>query len=241
MIRSSTLLFLILGAAGAAGCVANEADAPMRIMRNIAPGEGCVIDPTTSGFYDDGIIDAQSRIGYVFTPEVRNDLTLIDGESSVPKIIFIEGANVDITFYDTELFPRSDYSPELLSFLTPTSGSIEPAGGTAGFSFEILSAALLQEMAPTLEAQPPGFVTTLDVAVQMVGTKGGGGVESNVFRYPVQVCLGCMVELLGACDTLETSFVGSDGGECNPLQDQILQCCDGPSGQVCPARAPGGA
>lgn len=241
MIRSSTFLFLILGAAGAAGCVNNEADAPMRIMRNIAPGEGCVVDPSSGAFFDDGIIDSQSRIGYVFTPEVRNDLTLIDGESSVPKIIFIEGANVDITFYDTELFPRSDFSPELLSFVTPTSGSIEPAGGTAGFSFEIVPAALLEEMTPTLEAQPPGHVTTLDVSVQMFGTKGGGNVESNIFRYPVQVCYGCMVELLGPCDLLDPSFVGSDGGECNMLQDQILQCCDGASGQVCPARAPQGA
>ena len=74
----------------------------------------------------------------------------------------------------------------------------------------------------------------------MFGTKGGGSVESNVFRYPVQVCLGCMVELLGPCDGLDASFVGLDGGECNPLQDERLQCCDGATGQVCPAQPPAG-
>lgn len=244
MIRSSTVLLVasILGTAGAAGCVNDAADAPMRILRNIAPAEGCVIDSGSDVFNDDGIIDAQSDLGYIFTPVVSNDLTLVTGESDVQKTIFMEGAEVTIAFYDTDLFPAANFDARLLHFVTPVGGSVAPGGGVASFSFEIVPQQLLAAMTPTIETQAGGFRTTLDVRVQMFGTKGGGDVESNIFRYPVQVCLGCLVANVGACADLPNSYIPRTGGACNILQDGVLDCCvTGGGGLLCPATPPEGA
>lgn len=240
MIRpTSTSLLLLTGLAvtGLAGCVEDGADAPMRIVANIAPGEGCTVDSSSNVFIDDGLIDAMfTEQGYVFTPAVVNEITLVDGESAGPKTIYVEGARVTIAFYDTARFPAGSFDAGLLEFQVPTSGSIEPEGGTAAFSFEIVPLELIRAVGTTLGT---GARTTLDVRIQMFGTKGGGDVESKTFRYPVQICVDCLLVDRGSCASLPASFTPSIGGACNVYQDANLDCCD--SFAVCPAARPMGA
>jgi len=233
-----------LGAATLVGCVQNGADAPMRIVGNVAPGEGCAVDSSSTTFNDDGVIEVASTYGYIFTPSVVNDITVIEGEAEAPKIIYVEGARVEIDFYDTVTFDPASFEPDLLKFQVPTSGIIDPGGGLNAFSFEIvppeLLAAIDAVLPPPVDGQPPPR-TTLDVRVQMFGTKGGGDVESQVFRYPVEVCDGCLVSNVGACADLPSGFTASTGGACNVLQDGVLDCCTNASGiAVCPAVAPSG-
>ena len=236
MIRFHTIHTVTFGAlaALAAGCVDNNADAPMRIIANIAPGEGCTVDSASNVFLDDGILDAQAGVGYIFTPAVVNELTLIEGEGAGPKTIYIEGAHVDIAFFDTTTFDAASFPAELLSFDVPTSGSIEPGGGTAAFSFEIVPIELARMMADAVDGTASGR-TTLDVRIQMFGIKGGGEVESRTFRYPVQICNGCLLANLGDCTLLPSGSMGSPGGVCNALQDGVLECCTLNGEAVCPA------
>ncbi len=243
MIRHQNLtLALVLSGAALIGCVNNGADGPMRIIGNVVPEDGCLVDSTSTTFNDDGVIEASSRLGYVFTPAVINDITLVDGEVAANKTIYVTGARVDISFYDTELGEAVAADAELLEFQVPVAGTIDPGGGTSAFSFEVVPPELLAAIGARLgvvtEANPLPR-TVLDVRIQMVGTKGGGEVESNVFRYPVEVCVGCLRIDQGACAMLPASFDASPGGVCNVLQDGALDCCDNYT--VCPARAPGGA
>ena len=100
---------------------------------------------------------------------------------------------------------------------------------------------LLQAMSSTIGEQPAGFRTVLDAQVMMYGTRGGGRVESNVFRYPVEVCLGCRVTNVGPCSELTSDYVPLAGSPCNPLQDGFLECCTTDTGaELCPAQAPPG-
>lgn len=232
---NQTLLIAAALGALAVGCVGHDADAGMRILFNAAPGERCAVDGATDTFVSNGTIDSVSRFGYVFTPIVINDLVTVEGELLAPKTIFIEGANVDIAFYDADTFSSSDFDGSLLSFSVPSSGSIEPNGGRAAFAFEIVPPDLLTAMSPALLATP-SRVTTLDVRVQMFGTRGGGSITSQQFRYPVQVCAGCLVADLGACAALAPGYMGATGGTCNPAQDGFLECCD--DFAVCPAMGP---
>lgn len=235
MIQPKTLMLAAALGALASGCVSNDADSGMRILFNAAAGDACLVDGSTDTFIGSGTIDSASGIGYVFTPVVINDIVTLEGELTGPKTIYIEGANVDIAFYDSDTFSASDFQGSLLSFAVPTSGSIGPNGGRSGFAFEIVPPELLAAMHPTIVELPSG-VTTLDVRVQMFGTRGGGEITSQTFRYPVQVCAGCLVEDVGACALLDPSFEAATGGTCNPAQDAILECCD--NFMVCPAMPP---
>ena len=239
-IHSLALLAALGGAAltGTGGCVDNDADAPMRIIANIAPGSGCSVDSGSNVFIDDGFIDASlPGGGYVFTPAVVNELTTVEGEAVGPKTIYIEGADVDIAFYDTTSFPAASFAERDLHFFTGTSGSIEPNGGTGAYSFEIVPRSLLDAMLPILEASDTG-VTTLDVRIQMKGLRGGNSVHSQSFRYPVQVCINCGRVDQGTCASLPEGFIPRNGGACQKYQDGVVDCCD--NFLVCPARAPDG-
>lgn len=245
MTRStSTHLFLLTGlglAATLGGCVDGNADAAMRIVANIAPDEGCSVDSSSNIFIDDGVIDTLTGQGYVFTPSVVNEIILGEDEVTGPKTIYVEGANVEISFFDTERFPAANFDAELLKFQVPTSGSIEPGGGTAAFSFEIVPLELIDAVAAVLGDRVPGEEsprTTLDITIQMFGTRGSNAIESKVFRYPVQICVDCLRVDNGSCAGLSSSFTPSVGGACNLYQDVNLDCCD--NFTVCPAVKPEG-
>lgn len=229
-----------LAGLGAAACVGSEESAPLRILGNAAPGDGCSVDSASTIFLDDGVIEAGSAFGYIFTPTVRNDLQTVGDELIGPKTIYVTHARVSLRFYDPA-FEDITSDNSLLVFQVPTSGSIEPNGGLSAFSFEVTPPELLALIGqrlggPTVENPRPR--TTLDARVQLYGSRGGGGGEeiSNVYRYPIEVCNGCLSADLGACVDLPADFEARTGGVCNTDQDGIVDCCD--NFTVCPAVAP---
>jgi hypothetical protein len=221
---------------GLGACVDSADSAALRILGNVAPGDGCSVDSASTTFLDDGIIEANDRFGYVFTPSARNDLQTIGDELTGPKTIYVTHARVLLNFYDPDL--QGAFDDSLVNFSVATSGAIEPNGGTAAFSFEIVPPELLTLIGdrlgdPTDENPRPR--TVIDAKVQLVGSRGGGGgeEESNAFRYPVEVCVGCLAIDLGPCENLDSSFMPQTGGVCNAAQDGVLECCD--NFTTCPA------
>jgi hypothetical protein len=214
---------------GLAGCVSNDADANVVILRNQAMTESCSAgaDPSAA-FYSSGTIDLNSPSGYLFSPIVQNFAMDVEGTSL--RIAFVQGARVDIRFADSARDEALAGQDGLTRFQVPLSGSIE-AGGTIGLIFEIVPAELFAQLVDN---------DLLLVDVRIFGQMGGDGFESAVFRYPVEVCDGCLVEDLGSCSLLDTGFVGA-GHPCGVFQDQVTQCCDGTTGPVCPAVGTGGS
>lgn len=240
--KSLRSLGLVAALFGLVACVENNGDAGLILLRNTAPEEDCVLDTSTSMFLNGGIIQSNSPVGYIFTPLIRNDLVVADEEATAPKTVFLEGARVELSFYDSGLFSETELtsleSRGLTEFMVPLSGAVDPGGGLAVLSFEIVPQALLFEIGQALPAASeanPTPSTVLDARIQMFGSRGGGDIDSNWFRYPVEVCRDCLTVVVNSCDALSDSFDPRTGGVCNPRQDGFLDCCSTDEGVVCPA------
>ena len=228
-----------------AACVDDDADAPMVILRNVVPIDGCVVDPDSAVFIASGRIqstlgDGKFSSGYLFTPSVRNDLVRFEGEAITPKTIFLRDARVLIDFVDPTLFTTEEQAAfqerGLTRFMVPISGSIEPGGGNVGLAFEIVPRQLLAAIGAKLG---PLDTTVVNVQVQVTGKRAGGDTESNIFHYPVEVCLSCLTVDVGTCAELPQGFQPSTGGACNLGQDGFLDCCDNGDDEFrCPAFPP---
>jgi hypothetical protein len=209
--------------ARAAGCT-TESGESMVILQNQVPEAGCVIPGgATPTFRSRGVIDVESGDGYVFTPVVQSR---VEGDD---RLIAVRGADVELTF------PEGDFSADegLTRFSQAFSGTIEP-GGSAGFGFIIIPRGLLDRIGDDLGS---GGSMQVTAEVVVFGDLNGGDVESVPFIYPVDVCEGCLKIDNGDCGALPEGFEPSQGGECNLLQDAIVDCCTAGGTEFCPAPA----
>lgn len=229
--RSSHLLTILPLALGLGACVDNNADSGLTILRAAAADDGCTFDADSDVFLSSGFVQSSSRLGYILAPLVRNDIALREGEVALtPKTVFLTAARVTIKFYDDDLFDDANTtrltSEGLIRFQVPISGSIPPNFSTAVFTMTAVPGALLAEVNERLVTLNRGS-TVLDVQVQVIGTRGGSELESNVFRYPVDVCLECAINILGDCADIPIGTEIATGGACQTVQDGFIDCCTG--------------
>jgi hypothetical protein len=214
-------------------CTADGAES-MQIIRNQLPGEGCEISTTESGAYQPrGRIDVSSVNGYRFTPLVKSFAVIPENENTLRRI-FVEGANVDIVFQGSNQPTLGAGLENSINFRAPFSGSIE-AGGSTAFDFDIVTRELLADLVDDVTPESP---VQIQASITVVGELDGDGIESNTFKYPVEVCDGCMTNQLGPCLGLSDEVEYSTGGVCNTKQDGALDCCTAEDGSLtCPAVA----
>jgi len=200
------------------GCTANGAQG-MVILGNTAPtGTTCAFsgDPS-QGTLSSGEISAESPLPYILTPIVESRFS---AGSGIDRSIFLSNANVQL----------SANGAGLATFSAPVSGTIPP-GGTANVSFPAIPVTVLQMLD---SAAAP---TEVLASVTIIGTEGGGQVDSEPFSYGITVCpkaAECVVQNLGSCVGLTAQI--SPGNPCNPFQDGVVECCTNTAGQtVCPA------
>jgi hypothetical protein len=233
--RCITKLVTILSAfAALSACT--DAGQTLLILRDSVPLEGCVVNAGETGdFISAGRIDTQAAYGYIFTPVVKNLATNKIGQNEQgTNIAFIEGAEVNIEFRDPNFFSAEETEAlgGLAAYTVLFGGTITPSG-TAGFAFDVLPKALLDEIEGRL---PAGGSTDVTSKVTIFGELDGGTVESQEWAHSINVCNGCMTRNLGLCTALPLNFIGQYGGECNQLQDFPVECCEDPEGnQRCPA------
>lgn len=212
-------------------CVSGNVDSSVVILGNEAVTGECIASgSTTATFMASGVVDvanADNRSdGYILTPVVQNFATATADNEQL-RIAFVHGARIDIHFND----PAQEdalYPSPLTRFEVPFTASIPP-GGTIGVPFEILPADLLPDLVD-------GELLLVDVKI--IGEMGGNSFESANFRYPIEVCNGCTVQVLGACDAITGTGEGTVHG-CNPYQDYTVECCTTPTLLVCPAEGTG--
>ncbi len=236
-------LFVVAAGLSAVGCV-DDGDSTVVILQNQAPAEGCVVTGTpTDSFISSGTIDARSEQGYVFTPVAKNFAVAAEGQERL-RIAFVEGARVEIAFtQDPELFSDGELAAledaALTRFQVPMTGPINPEA-TTSFRFEIVPPELLELIADKLPFTDGNGIerdsTLLEVAIRLYGNLSDSDFESQLFRYPVDVCIDCLINDFGACSALSSDFSPVNlGGECNVLQDAVVDCCTTDTGLVCPA------
>lgn len=224
---------VVVGAIGLSGCV--DAGATLQILRNQAPEEGCSVSSSATGdFLARGRIESDANEGYLFTPLIENRA---EKSGMAERVVFINGANVDLKFTG-DFFSESEISgfkdEGLARFKHSLSGSIAP-GALAPLSFEVIPKGMLEAIDAKLAE---GESTQVFAEVEILGSLDGGDVDSSVFRYPIEVCKGCLRNDLGSCELLGDEEIRT-GGSCQPFQDGITDCCtDATDSLVCPAKKP---
>ncbi len=237
MKQSTISMTLILASALIAplmGCV--DAADSIVILNNQIPSEGCILKAgDNEPFFSRGqidVIDLNQTTGYLFTPVIKN---LAEPNASSDSLFFAEGAKVDLEFIP-EFFSVDELAQLKTDgnsrFLQEFSGSVL-AQNTGTFDFEIIPRTMLGAIAAKLQL---GDSTRVLAKVEIVGKLGGGGVSSQIFTYPVDVCNGCLANNLGTCDQVPLDFEVRVGGTCQPLQDGVADCCTRQDGVlICPA------
>jgi len=247
MIRQTNVAgWTVLGAlsllfGGFTGC-AGTPPGEFIIVQNQVPNADCTIPAELGAVYRGrGTLDVRLSDGYKLFPVLRNDFPPPSGGQTVDaNRIAISGFDVDVTMPAnassnpvTDLInglrPAGARPDPLVQFSTLTSGSVASGGGNTASSVGVVPGALVSMI------REKNFLTAtnrvwITATVHARGATLVGGVRSDGFTYPIELCDGCLLLDQGACPVAAAA-----GTTCNIGQDQDVGCCESAGQLVCPS------
>ena len=214
------------------------------ILNNQVPqvsGTGCFIpvDPMVyqgEGILDISIVRGDFQTAYFVFPLIENNLPSASSNTTIdPNEIQLNGFQVDIVPIGAPP-PASvqsvfDGGP-LVHYQIPWSGGISSGGGHLSAVVAAFPVALAQSLAAAggIGREPS---LTVDLTIQALGTTNTGThMQSDPFRFPLQVCSGCLVATVAPCPFVSAPV--NIGNTCNPAQDLPVDCCTDNGALVCP-------
>jgi len=204
------LVIAVLAAAAAAstGCV--DDNPGWFVAGNIRADDMCLLAPAGGALVPYGVYDTAVVRPYLVAPLFQSGLVSRTVIPASPRAesnnIVVEGAVVELTAVDGAALPgvTSSYTVAMTA-LVPTSLDGQPGVATG------LVAAIPESVGLELAASTGGVPTTIVVNMTFFGhTTGGTAIDSNPWRWTVQICSGCLEV---ACATMLTPqcFGGQDG------------------------------
>jgi len=198
-----------------------------------------------------------SAVDYTVAVMVRNNID-IGSTTTGGDAIFMQRIEVDLEYLYAPEDPAyvqgvADAINSNVAFYTATSGTVEAGDVRTYTNIPLLPAPALQEMAESICPRglnppcPPGqsspFTHPVRATLRFVGDRGNVPVESNGYKFPIQICKGCLAlgidnpQLL--CDGSSPATVGLGsfcGHPCNRMPfDVPVTCCMNGSNPICPA------
>lgn len=231
-----------LTAAALGGC--GQPAGQFFVVQNQSPLAGCTIPTGAAGTYQgEGTLDirvpASSDAAYLLFPLLENDLPAAGGGGAEPNRIALSGFEVELAFVDGNAAVAAAFASlaaegataGLMHFQTPWSGSVAPGGGrtSAGTSAFPAETALRLRDSGALADHSYARVTA---NVRAHGRTLSGEVSSDVFKYPIRVCDGCLINSITSCPSTAAVLTG---GVCGPGQDAPVDCCTQGTSLICPA------
>jgi hypothetical protein len=213
-----------------AACAPEDGDVTIIIQNNKAPDPtSCVVALEEGGlFISRGSVSTSLANTYFMNPLIKNLASSEGGTLLSNRTFFGEGFRVTLSSPDSALQAAINTS----SYTVAHGYSAGPDNGLAIVGTDVLPSGLL----PSLDAASTSG--TLLISLTAFGLMGGTEVESNAFVFPVLVGATPNVRNLGNCAQLPDNFV-SEAVSCLGFQDNITQCCVGPTNNlVCPASKP---
>jgi len=210
----------------------------------ITTGGGCSIpvNPTVyqgEGTLDLSIVRPDFGSAYFVFPLIENNLPASSSGSLDPNEIQLSGFQVDIKWIDAlpaatiqKVF-SDNAGGALVHYQIPWSGGIASGGGQLSAAVAAFPVGLAQQLAAAggIGADPS---LTVELQIQALGTTNSGtSMQSDPFKFPVQVCNGCLVANVAPCPF--TAAPSNPGNSCNPAQDLLVDCCTDNGALVCPA------
>jgi hypothetical protein len=192
------------------------------------------------GVLDVALVSPTAVSAYDMYPLLQNDLPRSGAGGVEANRLFVKGFRVRLELDAAAPAPARQVFDALaadetarrnLAFEEPWSGTVDPGGGVIAtgvhaFPGELarrLAAAKVFEAAPTVRV----FAT-----VQALGAREQGDLTTPEFRFPINVCAGCLVSQLGPCPVAARTH---NGNACNLAQDDAVDCCTSDAGMICPA------
>ena len=255
MIRLTTLAALRLApatllvalASAQAGC-SGTPPGEFIIVQNQVPNADCTIPATLGTLYrGEGVLDVRlvgdGQSGYQLFPLLQNNFPGPSGGQTVDaNRIALSGFDVDIalppdappdsqiTALFTQLAMSSSGGPDpLIQYSTLTSGSVASGGGNTASSVNVFPSELAQKVRDTGELSPVNHFWVM-ASVRARGNTLVNSVQSDAFKYPIELCDGCLVIDQGACPV-----AAAEGNSCYIGQDSGSGCCSQAGQLFCPS------
>jgi hypothetical protein len=224
-----------LAACGLSALLLACADSPsVMILQDQVPGDGCTVGSETNTYLPFGRLDvtpisSTESTGYLLTPVVLNSMTAVEG-SSTQNIAFVEGADIEL-----QAGP-STRAQDIIASLATSTGTSRTQRFAAAIQPSAASGLIFYGIAPDQAFAMSSLLEENESVQLILHARVFGQVDFSDFvspwwDFPVTVCLGCLMRDLGPCSAISAGAELSTGGVCSPLQDGIIDCCDG----ICPA------
>ena len=241
VVFSALVSTFVAGSALVAGCAA-DGDDSILVLSNVRADDMCVTTATgTQTVISHGSLDTVLTPflkGYLFFADLKSRITALDGAED-QRTIIVTGVNVDITFPGSTLFSTAELADlraqNLTHFNESASTVLTPNGGLATLPFQLVPESLVERIVAKVAGK--AFALEANAVFTVLGDMSGQKVASQAFSYGVTIGTNVVVNNVGACSGLQSTFVANKGYACNPVQDGELDCCTSGSGLVCPAVA----
>jgi hypothetical protein len=214
------------------------------IVQDQVPDANCTIPATLGAVYrSQGLLDVRLSDGYWLFPLLQNDFPGPSGGTDVDaNRIALSGYDVDV-----ELAPGAPDSPittllgglrgdgasapdPLVQYSTLTSGSVASGGGNTASSVRVFPGELAKMIRDMGVLSPLNHYWVMTSVRARGGNLGIGKVSSDAFKFPLELCDGCLIVDEGVCSSETTP-----GNACNLGQDQQVGCCELAGQLICPA------
>ena len=213
------------------------------IVQNQVPNADCTIPAELGLIYrGKGVLDVRLSDGYQLFPVLQNDFPAPTGGQTVDaNRIAISGFDVDVSLpagsppgaitdlFNNTLRPPGATADPLVAFSTLTSGSVMSGGGNTASSVNVVPGDLVRKIRDMNVLTATNHFWIL-ATVHARGSTLVGTVRSDGFKYPIELCDGCLVDDQGACPV-----AAATGSACNIGQDESVGCCESTGQLVCPS------
>jgi hypothetical protein len=222
---------LLLLAVASGGCANN--DLSLSILQVSAVSTPTCTAPATIGStqVSNGLLDTQAGLGYRAALLIRNNL-----QSRIPAAGGIEynAIQVEGVFVTLELPANAAaaLTKDEKSFQWPAAaGRLDPAA---------LSGVFVQPIPSQIVMKLDSFAASGDLTViaemRPFGKQGGSDITGGAYRYPIQLCHGCLhTDAVPACPLPKVTVISSG---CFFWQDNGATCCNAGGGLLCGSQAP---
>jgi hypothetical protein len=216
------------------------------IVQNQVPQAGCTIPGNRSNVYrGEGRLDAtlvgdSAAFAYDIFPLLQNDLPAVTEQGAPqPNRLSVKGFHVELELpAEAPAAARQVFDGlaadanlrGLLSYDEPTSGTLDP-GGTLASGVGAFPAELARRLLDSGVLEQVPRVSVI-IRLRALAERQGDDISSTEFRYPLEICAGCLVAVRGSCP-LEK--LDNPGNACRLAQDDLVDCCLDSGRLRCPA------
>jgi hypothetical protein len=217
------------------------------IVHNQRPDQGCAVSPEVAHAYagqgrlDASLVGDSSAYAYSLFPLLQNDLPR-SGQpgANEPYRLTIEAFLVNLELdKDAPAAARqvfdelgaNDATRRFLAFEEPYAATLEGGGGRLAAGVHVVPAEVVRRLKSAGAFEGVAAVRMM-VKLRARGRGQNGAIETPVFRFPLDVCVGCLLNLRGACPVAE---LANPGNVCNLAQDDLVDCCMEGRSLRCPA------